>query len=526
MHFDRFIALTRQNKRAVKDLLLILAGLLVALYVAYTFDIFWTEGQRTPVEEKIELDEVLLISSLLGVALLVFAARLHGAQQQELARRIAAERQARELAYQDGLTGLPNRRQYEEELATAVAAPPRPEGAHAMLLLDLNGFKKVNDVHGHAVGDELLVGVASRLRSAMRDGDIVARFGGDEFAILATHLLGPEAATSIALRVIEALEAPIEAGGSLHRIGVGIGIALFPADAASGSEALRKADVALYRAKAERRSALRFFEASMDARVMGRAALESALREAMTSGHIQTVFQPNVDLRSGAVVGFEAVPQWVDPARGLMPREQFLSIAEETGLIHALAERTLREACAAASTWPDHVMLTTDLYAGQLKGAALAPRVLSILHESGLAPGRLELEIDEGVLVSDIDGVRSALEPLREAGVRVSLDNFGTGYSSLRHLRNVRFDKVKIDRSLVQAAPTDPECASIVAALAGLGHGFGIQVVAEGIDQGAQTVAALAAGCEQGQGGAYGTDLNRERTQLLATSGVTRMAAS
>jgi diguanylate cyclase (GGDEF)-like protein len=500
MGFHHIRGFVIRHRIALRHPSLISVAMLVAGYVAFAIDIFANHGSAGPRAAQIELDEALLLGVTLAFTLLAFGVRQYFLQKREMARRIAAEGRIRELAYQDGLTGLPNRRQFDDALRAAIASPPREGASHGAFLLDLNGFKQINDVHGHAVGDEVLVVVAQRLRSAMRDGDLVARFGGDEFAVVATHLAGPEAATSIALRVIEALESPIDAGGALHRVGAGIGIALVPGDATTYQEALRKADIALYRAKAERRSALRFFEPEMDARIQGRAALELALRAAIGAGRIEAVFQPTIDLRTHEVVGFEAAPRWIDPDEGEIAPERFIAIAEEAGLIHALAERVLRQACAAASTWPSHVVVSVDVYPGQLKDRLLPARVARILAESGLAPSRLELEITESALVADIESAQTALGTLRAAGVRIALDNFGTGYSSLYHLRNFGLDKIKIDRSFIHSMSSEPESASIVRALVGLAHGLGLTIAADGIDASEQETSLIGTGCEQGQG--------------------------
>jgi diguanylate cyclase (GGDEF)-like protein len=498
--WNRLRNFVMRHRLALRDLSIILAGTLVALYGVYAIDVFANEDDAGPRANRIELDEALLVGGLVTFALLLFSIKQYWLQRREVTRRIAAEQHARELAYRDGLTGLPNRRQFEEALAEAVASPPRAGAAHAVFFLDLNGFKRVNDIHGHATGDEVLVAVGHRLLSAMREGDMVARFGGDEFAILATHVSGPEAATNVAMRVIEALDQPVAIEGEHHEIGAGIGIALVPHDATASEEAMRKADIALYRAKTERRSALRFFEPTMDARVRERAALEQALRAAVTADAIEPVFRPTLRLRDHTLVGFEMSPRWTDAEGQPVPPERFIAIAEETGLIHQLAEQVLRKACLAARHWPEGTVLSTDLYPGQLRDSLLPARIARLLHETGLAPHLLDLEITESALVADPDHARALLGVLRAHGVRLTLDNFGTGYSSLYHLRNIRLDTIKIDRSFVQSMATDAQSAGIVSALAGLGRGLGLTVAVEGLAEGEAGTAlpGEAAAIEQG----------------------------
>jgi diguanylate cyclase (GGDEF)-like protein len=501
-----------QHRTSVKDLSLIAVIMLVAVYYAWRVDIFTNQDDLPPKQQIIEVDELLLLGGLLMTTLLIFAVRRYVEQKRETSRRVAAEKHAREIAFQDGLTGLPNRRQYDDALKAALAAPPRGGAVHAVFLLDLNGFKQINDVHGHAIGDEVLIVVAQRLLSAVRGGDLLARFGGDEFAILARHLAGPEAATSVALRIIQALEVPISTGRLHHKVGAGIGIAVVPNDATVPEEALRKADVALYRAKAERRSALRFFEPSMDRQVRERHQIETDLRLALENGRIGTVFQPCFNLKTTEITGFEAVPLWIHPVHGVIPMERFIPIADETGLIHELAARLLRDACAAAAQWPAHITLSVDLFPNQLRDRNLQQQVLKTLQESGVAPQRLEIEITESALVQDLEAAQQLLGGLRDAGVRIALDNFGTGYSSLYHLRNFKIDKIKIDKSFVGSMSNTRESAAIVSALIGLGEGFGLTIAAEGIDSASQQAQLLRTGCQQGQGHLYSDPLSAEAT--------------
>ncbi len=487
-----------KHRVSIQDLSLLIAILAVLGYIAFEVDVFVTQGAK-PVEQQIlELDEALLLGALLALGLLAFAARRYFDQKREIARRIAAEGRARELAYQDPLTGLANRRQFEEALRTAAASPPAQGRSHAVFLLDLNGFKQINDTYGHGAGDEVLLIVAERLLRAVREGDLVARLGGDEFVVLAQHLLGPEAAANIAARIVTGLAEPIATGKVQHRVATGIGIAFLPGDAETGAEALRKADLALYRAKGERRSAFHFFEEEMDRIVREREQMERELRQALEQDLIRPLFRPSVDLGTGDVIGFEAIPSWIVDGAERFPPERFLPIAEETGLIHSVAAKVLERACQAAREWPDHVTLSFDIQPAQLKDRSLGETILGMIGAARLPPSRLEIDVPESAIVHDLEGAKAALTPLRQAGVRIALDNFGTGYSNLYHIREFGFDKVKIDRRFVSNMD-DGDAASVVRALAGLGQGLGVAVSADGVSGPAAGPALLASGVTQGQ---------------------------
>jgi len=495
---SRIWSFIMKHRVSIQDLGLLALGLLVLAYIAFEIDIFLVAPSATAAERIVELDEVLLIGGVLAIGLFIFAMRRYFDQKREMARRIAAETRTRELAYQDPLTGLANRRQFEEALHTAVASPPSAGLAHAVFLLDLNGFKQVNDNYGHGVGDEVLLHVASRLLRAVREGDLVARLGGDEFIILALHLLGAEAAGSIALRIIHELSEPIGTGRSRHQIGAGIGIALLPDDALSGVEAMRKADVALYRAKAEKRSTFRFFEEEMDQLMRERARMELELRQALDQDRVRPRFRPSFDLTTGRVKGFEAVPSWVGQDGEEVPLERFLPIAEEAGLIHVLAARVLELACSAARQWPDGVSLAVDILPAQLQDRELGSNILKMLAKAEIAPGRFELDVAESLIVKDLEAAKTALAPLRQAGVRIALDNFGTGYSNLYHIREFGFDKVKIDRRFV-ANMNEKDAEKVVRALAGLGHGLGLAVSADGVVGATASPLLIESGINEGQ---------------------------
>jgi diguanylate cyclase (GGDEF)-like protein len=452
----------------------------------------------SPQEQTIELDEVLLLGLALTSGLLIFGIRRHLEQKREARHRLAAEHLVRKLAFQDPLTGLPNRRKFEEALQLAIAQPPAAGSAHAVMMLDLNGFKKINDTFGHATGDEVLIVVAQRLMAAVRSEDMVARLGGDEFVVLAPHVLGSEGAANIANRIVAAFAAPVTVSVKEHQVGTGIGIALLPADAGDQAEVMRKADVALYRAKEERRSAVRFFASEMDQTIQERDKIERALAMAIRNDDIEVRFRANIDLQTGAIVGFEALPYWKLSGDESFESEQLLAIAEGTGLVHELGALTLKRACAAAREWPNSVGLSIDIWPGQVADPSLGAAILAILDAAAILPTRLEVEVAENIIVSNLAAAKQVLAPLRQAGVKVTLDKFGTGYSNLYHLQELSFDKVKIDRSFTERLGED-DADRVVKALAGLGQGLGIVVGADGFSGAGSRAQLLSSGVHEGQ---------------------------
>jgi diguanylate cyclase (GGDEF)-like protein len=507
MQFNRDLkavgAFVARHRYRFIDFTSVAVATILVLYAGMTFDIFANAPNHKPAADTLEFDELLATVVILFLGLL-WAIRRMLRERRETARRAAAEREIRILAFHDPLTDLPNRRQFDEALKAAVAAPPRAGASHGVLLLDLNRFKRINDVYGHPTGDEVLVHVATRLIRAVRDGDLVARLGGDEFAVLATHLPSPETATGLALRIIEGLRNTITTHSGEHLVGAAIGIALAPQDGNSPAELLRKADIALYRAKEQNASAMRFFEPAMDAQVRERDRLERDLRKAINASEILSLYQPLIDLKSGQVRAFEVMARWTHSEMGEIAPERFISIAEDSGLISKLSDTLLTKACGDARQWRSEVELAFRVSPVLLRDPALPQRILEILRTTDFPPYRLELGITESALVRDLDAAQRIFGGLREAGVRIALDDFGTGYTSLYHLRNFKLDKIKIDRTFVEAMARDPESDTIVRALVGLGSGLGLEVTAEGVDSEEQRQMLITHGCNQAQGAFYG----------------------
>ena len=428
-----------------------------------------------------------------------------GAERRVLAVRDISERKeaaARiaHLAYHDALTGLPNRAVFGDHLARNVERAADAGEPIAVLCVDLDGFKAVNDIHGHPAGDELLIEVAHRLRSVVRGDELVARLGGDEFAVVQQGGSQPAHAGLLAERIIAALAEPYAVAGQSARVSASIGIAVFPADAETPLDLVRNADMALYRAKREGRGLARFYEAAMDEALRQRRQLEADLRLALANGDLRLHYQPLAELDSGSIIGFEALLRWDHPQLGPISPEMFVRLAEESGLIVALGEWVLRAACGEAAGWTPALKLSVNLSPLQFMQDDLVGAIEAVLADTGLDPARLELEVTEGLLIKDATGALSILERLKALGVQISMDDFGTGYSSLSYFRMFPFDKVKIDRSFVGDMIANPQARAIIRSVIGLGHGLGVPVVAEGVETSEQLEALRAEGCDQVQG--------------------------
>jgi len=431
---------------------------------------------------------------------------------------IRAEAQIAHMAHHDALTNLPNRVLFRLEMERALARVQRGE-AMAVLCLDLDRFKAVNDTLGHQLGDALLKQVADRLRASLRDADAIARLGGDEFAIVQVGGDQPEQAAALARRLIESLSAPYYVDGHHVVIGTSIGISLAPSDGREPDQLLKAADLALYRAKAEGRNAFRFFEAAMDARMRDRRHLEADLRNALANGEFELHYQPLVHLGTNAVSGFEALLRWTHPTRGPVSPAEFVPIAEEIGLINKIGAWVLRQACADAATWPEHVRLAVNISPAQFRGRTLLLDVVAALGASRLSASRLELEITETVLLRDTEATLGVLRQLKELGVHISMDDFGTGYSSLSYLRKFPFDKIKIDQTFIRDLPEEPGSVAIIRAVMALGTSLGMQVTAEGVETEAQLDRLREEGVTEAQGWLFSKARPAsELAELLAVS--------
>jgi diguanylate cyclase (GGDEF)-like protein len=403
------------------------------------------------------------------------------------------------MARHDVLTGLPNRLMLNEYLPQAFARARRTGGL-AVLCLDLDGFKGVNDTLGHGAGDSLLTRVAERLRACSREGDMVVRLGGDEFAIVQETVEQPHESTALARRVLREIARPFDIDGQPVVVGASIGIAVASEGVGMPETIMKCADLALYRAKEEGRGRFCFFEAEMDVRARTRRLLELDLRSALALHQFEVYYQPLVSAGTGKVSGFEALLRWNHPERGMVSPAVFIPVAEEIGLITAIGAWVLERACADAASWSGNLKVAVNLSPEQFRGQGLLNEVEHALAASGLDPSRLELEITESTLIRDDAVVLSTLHALRSLGTRIAMDDFGTGYSSLSYLRRFPFDKIKIDQSFVRGMIDQADCLAIVRAVIGLGRSLGIAVNAEGVETSDQLDALRLEGCGELQG--------------------------
>ncbi len=422
----------------------------------------------------------------------------------DITERKAAEKRIKFLAYRDVLTGLPNRMLLKDRFEQATAHADRVHTRVALLFLDLDNFKTINDSLGHAVGDALLKEIAARLGDCVRETDTISRQGGDEFLIILPDLRGTEVITPILIKIRESLQAPIHFEGHELSTSASIGVVLYPDDGRDFETLLKKADTAMYRAKEAGRNQYRFFDEQMNIEAVEHLRIKSGLRRALAQGEFELHYQPQLELGSGRVIGAEAVIRWRDPERGLIPPDRFIPVAEESGLIVAIGEWVLHEACRQAMAWRaaglPPLLLAVNLSAVQFRRGDVQHSVVDALRATGFDPQLLELELTESTLIRDTENVLASVRQLKQLGVKLAIDDFGTGYSSLSSLKRFDIDKLKIDQGFVRDLASDPDDAAIVRAVIQMAASLNLRTLAEGVEDAATLAQLRAFGCDEAQG--------------------------
>jgi diguanylate cyclase (GGDEF)-like protein/PAS domain S-box-containing protein len=439
----------------------------------------------------------------------------------DISERKKAEQTIHYQAYHDLLTGLPNRMLFKDRLTLAIAQAKRNSQMLAVMFLDLDRFKMVNDTLGHVVGDELLLHVSSRLRGCLREGDTLARMGGDEFTLLLPQISFREDAVKTAQKILAALQRPFHIGEHELFASVSIGISLFPNDGEAIDSLVKNADIAMYHAKAHGRSNYQFYSHTMNATFSERLSLENAMRRALERREFTVFYQPQVSVESGAITGMEALIRWQHPTRGLLPPSEFIPLAEETGLIVPIGEWVLRTACAQAGAWREMGLplarLAVNLSGAQIEQPDSIENIMQILQESGLPASALEIEITESVIMKDVENTIAKLVMLSACGVKIGIDDFGTGYSSLSYLKKFPIHTLKIDQSFVHDISRDPSGTSIVTAIIAMAKGLKLNIVAEGVETQKQLSFLRALECDEMQGFLFSWPLTAEEaTRVLS----------
>jgi diguanylate cyclase (GGDEF)-like protein/PAS domain S-box-containing protein len=429
----------------------------------------------------------------------LFVAILHDLTEQHM-----AQEHIHRLAHHDTLTGLANRLSLNLRLEQLLAQTRRSGGNAAVLFIDLDHFKKINDTHGHETGDLLLIAVSQRLQELLREVDTIARLGGDEFIVVTDGAVTPDDASNIAVRIVDALTAPYHLQGKTVHSGASVGVAMFPTDGEDAGTLMRHADTAMYAAKSQGRGNFQFFSAAMNTATHERLMLENRLWQALEQDEFELYLQPQIELSTQRIIGAEALLRWHHPELGMVGPDRFIPIAEESGLILPLGDWVLQHACTVLHSWrvPElaHLRLAVNLSARQCHGPGLLPHLDRMLHSHGINPALLELEITESAAMQDPERSRALLIELRSRGIKVAIDDFGTGYSSLSYLKLFEIDRIKIDRGFVKDIESDPDDAVIVAATIALAHSLGLEVIAEGVETEAQRDFLRAKQCDEAQG--------------------------
>ncbi|NRS18206.1 EAL domain-containing protein [Brevibacillus sp. HB1.4B] len=447
-------------------------------------DVIWTESKINPIaDEEGNVTKLLLVT-------------------RDVTDRKQSEETIHHLAYHDALTDLPNRRMYVQQLSKEMMQAKRFQSNLAVLFLDMDRFKDVNDSFGHDVGDMLLIEASKRLQACLKQGDVVARLGGDEFTIMQNHLQDRSEASALAEQIMNQLQRPFELEGHVFNVSCSIGIALYPQDGDNPEDLLKRADTALYTVKSRGKNGYDFFDPTMEAKSLERILMENEMRKAIEQEQFQIYYQPKIDIMTSAMTGMEALVRWVHPELGIIPPNRFIPIAEETGMILALGEWILKQACKQNKFWHDQgytLKVSVNLSARQIYQKDLVEMIKDILRETNLSPDWLELEITESIFVK-MEEATAVLQQIRDIGIQISIDDFGTGYSSFSYIKSLPVDTIKIDASFIRDIHHNQESQAIVKAIVTIAQSLNMNVIAEGIELHDQVAALKENGCDHGQG--------------------------
>jgi len=498
--------------RARLDSLVLVVLFIVAFVYLSSVDAFENLIEFVEIHEDWQLDELMVSVALIGLCGFVFSVRRYLDASRELDRRKVAEANVSWLAHYDPLTELPNRRMLHEFVRNFdhSEAFKSKDISYAIYSIDLDGFKKVNDLHGHNVGDQLLKVISQRLTSIFPN-DLVVRLGGDEFVVVAKLHRGTDP-NRVADELLRKLVESMEIDDAHAEVGASIGFVLYPSQVETLEDGIRCSDIAMYDAKKTVSTQIVFFREELRNQANAKARLELQLKAALAADAITPHYQPLVNLESGEIYGFEVLARWNLPNGEEVTPSTFIPLAEDAGLISDLSEKLLRKACHDAMNWPKHILLSFNLSPAQLSDRLIGLRIVSILNETGLAPTRLEVEITESAMIGDTETAIFVLEGMQAVGIRVALDDFGTGYSSLSHMSKFNFNRLKIDQSFIHDFEHNDKQRNIVKAIVALGNGMNVATTAEGIEEPSQLAALKLLGCNSGQGFLLGRPMTAERT--------------